>query len=268
MHYLDHLVWQKFKRHDETDLYKLASQMPSRLIHTQATDAFQDLCDTLRRGNGKPKKIKTEFHADNRHNYRRQMKEDVAATLFHLKHYYSYLFNDSQNNSFRDARRVFGYVAHHFNRERITVEREISRSSLFYYYSAQMSSPYWIKPQELLARAFETFIYDKLTFLDRYNNYLVNSELYDHQAGVYPFGDERELFLLKFTEFFTALKKDLSISPFVPFTDRRTEEYIVLTPHDEEADEEDQQEKVQSGVVVASDLSELLRLEISLFKAA
>ena len=269
MHYLDHLFWQKFKRFDQTDLYKLASEVPNLLIDTESTRAFKDLCEMIRRGDGKSKKVKAEFFADKSHNFRGAMKEDLNATLLFLKHRYRYLFEDSQHNSYRDAGRVFGYVAHHFNQPSITIEREITKSSLFYYYSAKMSSSYWIKPQELLARAFETFIYDKLTHLDRYNNYLVNSEFYDDNPGIYPFGDERELFLLKFNTFFAALKKDLSITPFFAFTDRRTEEYIVLAAQEEEADEEEQQqEKVEGGVVVASDLSELLRLEISLIKAA
>jgi hypothetical protein len=262
MHYLDHLFWQKFKRFDQTDLYKLASEKLDLLIDTDATRAFKDLCNTLRKGSGVPKKIKTYFEASGEHNYRNAVKEDIDSTLAHLKNRHSYIFNDSQQNSFRDARRVFGYVAHHFNQSGIVVEREISRHSLFFYYSAQMSSDYWIKPQELLARAFETYIFDKLTYQDRFNNYLVNSELYDHPLGIYPGSDERDLFLAKFEAFFSAMKKDLSVHPFVPFTARRTEEYIVLDTNTTE------EEKVESGVVVASELSELLRLEVSLFKAA
>jgi hypothetical protein len=126
-----------------------------------------------------------------------------------------------------------------------------------------MTSKYWSSPQELLARAFETFIFDKLDHLDRCNNYLVNDALYDHPLGIYPSGSERIFFMQKFLKFFDALKKDLSIPAFVPFTERRTEEYIVLAD-----DKETNEETVESGVIVANDLSELLRLEVSLFKAA
>lgn len=262
MHYLDHLFWQKFKRFDQGDQFKLASEKLDLLTDTDATRAFKNLCNALRRGSGTTKTVKNYFEANASHNYRNAMKADLESTLDHLKYRYSYLFNDSQQNSFRDAMRVFGYVAHHFEQKGIVVEREISRSSLFYYHSAQMSSQYWIKPQELLARAFETFMFDKLKHLDRFNNYLVNDEWYDHPSGVYPSGDERDLFLLRFEEFFAALKRDLSLQPFQPFTARRTEEYIVLDAQSES------EEKVESGVVVTTTLSELLRLEVSLYKVA
>lgn len=269
MHYLDHLFWQKFKRAGESDQYRLASEQPALLIYNETTDAFKDLCNTLRRGSGLPKKVKSYFEASNLKNYHSAMKQDVETTLDFLRRRYSFMFNDSQDNSFREALKVFGYVAYHFGQKGIVVEREISNSSLFHYYSAQMSSKYWIAPQELLARAFETYIFDKLTYQDRFNNYLVNSELYDHPLGIYPAGDERDLFLLKFEAFFSALKKDLSLQRFVPFTTRRTEEYLVLTPQDAQGgEEEEQEETVESGVVVASELSELLRLEVLLYKVA
>lgn len=266
MHYLDHLMWQKFKWFDQPDQLKLASDKLDMLTSSETTYAFINLCKTIRNGDGSSKMVRTYFPANASHNYRGLMKEDVETTLNSLRGRYSYLFSDTYKNSARDAYRLFGFVAHHFNEKGIVVEREISRSSLFYYNSSQMSSDYWIKPYELLARAFETFIYDKLISLDRFNNYLVGSELHDHPLGIYPSGSERELFNLKFTEFFNALKKGLAIRSFVPFTDRRTEEYIVLTPEDDST-EEQHEEKIKIGVVVASDISDLLRLEISLFKA-
>lgn len=263
MHYLDHLLWQKMKRFDIADQFELASVKLNLLTENDTTRAFKDLCNALKVGDGTPKKIKSYFERNKSITYPGLIKEDIDSTLAHIKSRYSFVFNDSRENSFRDARQVFGYVAHYFDQPGIIVERELTRYSLFYYYSLQMTSKYWSSPQELLARAFETFIFDKLDHLDRCNNYLVNDALYDHPLGIYPTGSERLFFLSKFQAFFSALKKDLSIPAFAPFTERRTEEYIVLGD-----DKETNEETVESGVVVANDFSELLRLEVSLFKAA
>lgn len=263
MHFLDHLFWQRMKRFDITNTGILASARTEDLTLSDSTRAFKELMRALKEGDGTGKTVHVYYYPSDEHKYPRVMKDTLENTIDYLRYNYSYVFTDRFRNSNRDAKRIFSYIAHHFKLPELRVERQIYSYSLFYFYSSQMRSDYWIKPEELLARSFETFIESKLGSLGRVNNYLVSDNLFDHMLGIYPNHQEREYFRPRFEAFFTALKADLQIGSFVPFTDRRTDEYLVL-----EAPDKAEEETVKTGVVVATGLSELLRLEVELFKAA
>lgn len=101
--------------------------------------------------------------------------------------------------------------------------------------SAAMNSKYWIAPVELFARAWETYVYDKLSRAGRYNNYLVNVEYFNDTVTkkglhtfVYPVGDERnELFKL-YDSLITTIKEQYYLGSFKPFSTKRADEYIDL----------------------------------------
>jgi hypothetical protein len=263
MHFLDHLIWLKFGKNTEKHQYVLASTRLHELTDTPTSQALSNLMNSLQKGDGTPKMIVQSYRASKEKNYSHKMKATYEETMDYLKLTYPYLFTDKYEKSNRDAKRVFGYTAYHFNKERIQVSRSLTRTSLFYARSSQMRSSYWIQPEELLARAFETIIADKLDVVGRANNYLVSDGLFDHPMGIYPQKVERGFFKNKFELLFEALKQDLGLTDFNYFSDRRVDEYIVFDQADNEKEED-----IKAGVVVASDFSELLRLEIELYKAA
>ena len=89
-----------------------------------------------------------------------------------------------------------------------------------------MGSDYWSREWELFARAFETYIFDKLDKLGRANNYLVSGDYFDRPEGIYPKGDERaELFLL-YDALMQTIKKEYNISDFKAWTKERVDEYF------------------------------------------
>lgn len=74
------------------------------------------------------------------------------------------------------------------------------------------SSDYYSLPQELMARAFESYIADKLKSADLRSDYLVAKANNHHYASIgakpYPEGDERKAINAAFDRFFSALKHE------------------------------------------------------------
>ena len=112
-------------------------------------------------------------------------------------------------------------------------------SHLFHY--SKQQGAYWKDIAELFARSFECYVYDKLKEKDRVNNYLVSGGMFSHP--VYPQGQERIHINKCFDSLIDAVKKQLSIKSFEPFTDRRADEYIDLT----------EKGSVNKGVIVGKD---------------
>jgi len=144
----------------------------------------------------------------------------------------------------------FGYIINHFELNEYEVPLSMTTSN-FYYGSEQMSSAYWIRPHELFARASETYMYDKLIKNNRFNNYLVNEEMFaetmlnsGEMANVYPYGKEREHLYELYDNFIETVKSEYNLSSFVPISNKREDEYLVL----EENQEVD--ENVDAGIVV------------------
>lgn len=205
-------------------------------------------------------KIIFTYQSQSQFKYRIALKNTAEETLQYFKDNYKSYFRDNKYKSDK-TRKIVGYIAHHFGLQYIQLElnQEIT-SSLFYYYSSKMKSKYWIMPEELFARAFEIYIFDKLVKNGRYNNYLVSGSYFDEPERIYPFGAEKEVFYMLFDSLFDELKSALKLNTFIPFTTKRADEYINF-------DDKKEVEVVSSGVIVETSINakaKALALEIEL----
>lgn len=177
--------------------------------------------------------------------------DTIDKTLDNLKSEYPSLF--FVNYKYFDLRdRIFGYILNHFGLNEYEVPLRPS-SSNFYYGSEKMQSPYWVKERELFARASETYMYDKLVKSGRFNNYLVNDDMFDEVmlnngtlTNVYPCGAEREYLYGLYDNFIEAIKVEYGLSVVSLISDVREDEYLVLEENEEKG------ENVDAGVVVDS----------------
>lgn len=129
---------------------------------------------------------------------------------------------------------VYSLIIRHFGYK----EYEISFLSKFsnYYNTSSVKGDYWSRDWELFARANEVYIYDKLQKAGRYNNYLVS---FWEGDGLYPFGEEREGLFVLFDELYAAIKQEYKIPDFKPWTDKRTDDYIILDTKENDETEKD-----------------------------
>jgi hypothetical protein len=99
---------------------------------------------------------------------------------------------------------------------------------------ATRSKPYWGTPVELFARAFETYVFDKLEKAGRVNNYLVSGWFSEFPDNVYPSGQEREALFGYFEKLIEAFKQQYSVPDFVAsWTTERTDDYTDLKDNEE-----------------------------------
>lgn len=112
----------------------------------------------------------------------------------------------------------FGYKFYEFEFE--------TRNSQYYANAIAMGSDYWSREWELFARAFETYIFDKLAKLGRANNYLVSGDYFDRPEGIYPQGDERADLFLLYDALMQTIKREYNISDFKAWTNERVDEYF------------------------------------------
>lgn len=150
---------------------------------------------------------------------------------------YKYIDNLKQKDFdiLGDIVHKFGLQAHEFIFE--------TKHSSYYSHSLAMNSAYWIKPWELFARAFETYIFDKLDMAERVNNYLVSGVYFDTPEQVYPAGIERKELFKLYDVLMDSIQQEYSIDDFKPWTEERVKEYIAL-------EDEDKEEKTEAGVIV------------------
>jgi hypothetical protein len=258
-HYLDHMLYKLLILGNDSNETFATAHLNS-LNRCATTDALRSLMEFIVRGDGEYKPMLVRFPRRDQHkyNFRAQTIDDC---LIDLKDDNENLFRDYFSDGMEDAKRVFGYLATKFNLDYVDVEMQIHRTTAYYNYSSAMGSIYWRDPVELFARAFETYAYDKLIKAKMFNNYLVSGDYFDHPLHVYPYGSDREKLFLLYDNLIHAISADFNIPAFVPHTEFRTDEYIILDANEEE-------EKVESGVIAMSSLSELLRLEVNLYKVA
>lgn len=85
---------------------------------------------------------------------------------------------------------------------------------------AKRSKPYWTNPTEFGARAFESYIFDKLADAGSRIDYLVHGVEGDRFAGPryggnpYPAGEQRQALNQAFDRLFDAVRREFSIAPF------------------------------------------------------
>lgn len=130
--------------------------------------------------------------------------------------------NYTINNLFDVLKKVFGQIAFMFDLPEIEVTTKLNMTR-FYYNSSQVGSKYWIENVELFARAWESYVKQKLVTAGRKNNYLVNIPNYETMP--YPEGAELTRIVELFDELVDLVKREHSIGDFVPFTDER-EDYF------------------------------------------
>lgn len=267
-HYLDHLLFNKLfnysgTRHPLASFHIDTQKLRPTGIESEISMALYDVMNYIVNGTGENIKVNMDFPAVNTTSYSFYYKgsTSVAEALEMLKikdpnifQYGYYRGHDKHCN------KIFGGLAKKFNKQMINVEVELvkkEKSSMFYYYSSKMNSNYWIAPYELFARAFEVYVFDKLEKAGRCNNYLVSGSYFDHELKVYPQGKEREDLFKLFDRLMLAIKKDLGIKDFKPFTNKRVDEYIEL--------DENNNGKVKRGLIVGTN-KDLLILELKYFK--
>lgn len=170
---------------------------------------------------------------------------DTYYELF-VKRYSQYRF---LNNLKKRDIEILGAIVQKFGFKSYEFPFEVN-SSMYYANSVEMGSDYWSRAWELFARAFETYIYDKLNNLGRANNYLVSGAYFDRPEGVYPQEEERSDLFILFDHLMKTIKKEYEISDFVAWTTERVDEYIAL--------EGDKKETVESGVIVDQETDEVI----------
>lgn len=177
------------------------------------------------------------------HNEEEYNSIDKYLTLF-FKRYYQYEYADKLNPK---TRAIFGQIVKKFGLESHSFKLKV-KSSIFYANSKAMKSTYWTDEWELFARAFETYVFDKLAKANRKNNYLVSGGYFDREEGVYPFGEDRENLFILYDAFIDTIKLEYGLNGFKTWTNERVDEYIVI---DEKSDEE-------SGIIVDDETGEVV----------
>jgi hypothetical protein len=229
-----------------------AASAGPRIINTKVNEKMKAIIDFFHHGFDLTPKISKLFRAVERSTvptyYSKggtgkavEILGTIEETIAHFQDDYKgigslgYKYPNLQNS-------LYGYIIHMHGYTEYEVPLRIE-SSAFYYFSSLIGSHYWIKPVELFARAWETFIYDLLHKAKRTNNYLVSGEMFDYPQKVYPYGAERDHVFNLYLDLIKTIKQEYSLPDFAPFTSERTDEYIDLK-------EDEKEEKVETGIIV------------------
>ena len=174
--------------------------------------------------------------------------DDIETYFQNFTRYYSnYAIVESLKKKELD---VLGFIVHKFGFKEYEFTFKTFKT-LFYSNSSAMSSDYWSRDWELFARAFETYIYDKLDKAGRVNNYLVSGSYFDRPEGVYPQGDERANLFLLYDKLMKTIKDEYKIADFKAWTTERVKEYITI-------DEDKKEETTDAGIIVDEQTDEVI----------
>jgi len=154
---------------------------------------------------------------------------------------------EKDGNLNKKAKDILGSIVSKFGYDEYEFQLMTNKSN-YYINSLAMKSPYWTQEYELFARAFETYIFDKLAINKRSNNYLVSGGYFDRAEGVYPIGSEREVLNELYDRFIETIKFQYELDGFKSWTKERVDEYIVL--NDDSTD--------KTGVILDSKTGELI----------
>lgn len=161
-----------------------------------------------------------------------QTPNDIDEYFKHFKDRYSqYKYIEKLKQKDKE---ILGTIVTKFGFEEYVFEFE-TKSSQFLANSIVMGD-YWSRDWELFARAFETYIFDKLAKANRANTYLVRGWYFGEEYGVYPFGEERENLFILYDKFIDAIKEAYDLAGFVSWTTERVDEYFEI---DTKTDKED-----------------------------
>lgn len=174
------------------------------------------------------------------------------------------IFKTLDREYFEKRIEMAGAIIKHFELKEFEVEFT-SHQSAYRFYSSKMNSKYWTATVELFARAWETFIFDRLQSQGRMNNYLVAGEYFQEKIPlmsggytyVYPFGEERKYLYILYSELVQTVKEVMGLKSFVAPDAVREDQYIIFEKDAErevvgENDEvEVEVEKMAGGALIA-----------------
>lgn len=222
-HYVDNVIQEGAERKGSTTL---ASEV-ARSTDTGVKYAIYLLNQYIQKGDSENKAMVTKrFEAQDKIKYH-AYGDTLEQCISNIQKMYS-TYRKASRAKEKTVAGYFGFLAHKFGKEYIDVAMELD-TTMFYYNSANMGTAYWVKPEELLARAFEAYIEYILALDNRKNNYLVsykNNFIFSDLP--YPEGRELEKIVLLYDNVFKEFKKQFNIPDFKPFTTERENEYIDL----------------------------------------
>lgn len=162
-------------------------------------------------------------------------KLSLDALLLHIQQRESYtMLRHLSPSAVRQNFKIFRWIAGEYGKS-FTIEIETVYKN-FYYNSLCMDSPYWAEAEEMFARGFETYIYEKLLRQGRFNNYLVDDR--QLRANVFPQGTEREELVGLYDAIVKAAKAQFGLGDFRAWSDVRVDETITLPPLEEKSDQQ------------------------------
>jgi len=182
------------------------------------------------------KSITRRFYTkDAKYVFRLEYGESPDESLDFLKRRYpGYLKYPS---FYSNAKTVLSSIPRKFGLEFLDIPLTLNSISEFYAESKFYGTKYWASPVEMFARAFECFVFDRLTAKGMENNYLVSGAHFG--VGVYPQGEERIFLNRLFESIISEAREVIGLGRFVAFTDQRVDEFIEL----------DKQGDAEGGVV-------------------
>lgn len=162
-------------------------------------------------------------------------KLSLDELLLHIQQKEAYtMLRQLSQSAVRQTFRIFRWIAGEYEKS-FTIEIETVYKN-FYYNSLCMDSTYWAEAEEMFARGFEAYIYEKLQRQGRFNNYLVDDR--QLRANVYPQGTEREELVELYDAIVKAAKAQFGIGDFRAWSDVRVDETITLPPLEEKSDQQ------------------------------
>lgn len=117
-----------------------------------------------------------------------------------------------------------GRLVHDFGFKEYEVTFKSKATS--FYTASKLYGAYWAEDWELFARAFETYIFDKLDKEQRTNNYLVSGDYFNYP--VYPQAHEREDLFVLYEELFKTIREYYNWPKFNAMGRERVDEFIEL----------------------------------------
>jgi len=253
-HYFDNMVAEK-DQHGGTYSF-ITSVFTSYNESAGVSNSAKALMDYINKGDGGFFK-KVRYYAQSDIKYQGVYADTAEKAIEVAQKEYSGYRNGSMADG-KSTVNFFGYIAYKFGLEYIDVDMHYNSSKYYYDSNHVAKSEYWVRSQELAARAFEAYIQLKLEKAGRVNNYLVSYK--DNWAKwgdkmPYPQGAELEKISVLFDALFESVKNSMSIGDFVAFSKERQDEYIDFK-------DDDKTEVVEAAVVVESEVEPVVKDDV------
>lgn len=204
-------------------------------------------------------KVKKTIKAQDKKRYSLShiMRDTIDGTFLILTNRYE-SFRNSRNIKGKNLD-ILGYIVNHFGLKEY--EFEFTSEATMYYESSKIMGAYWVEEVELFARAFETYVFDKLKKVGRENNYLVSGGYFN--MPFYPQGKEREVLYELFDNLIVEIKKVLEVGSFKNWIDIRTDEFIKLEeaePKKRKGKKSEDEQDEEVGVIVDAETDETIEV--------